>query len=145
VGRGDDTTVRSTLLAALSDRRRAVRIAALVSLINARGNPPVGTDADRLQSVGREYGELTTLYQDDPAFDRDLGIVQLLGGDVTRAAEMLEISLRLNPAQASAGFVLALARLGQGRIEEARALLQRVAPSDPSYEAARRRLQLLAK
>jgi hypothetical protein len=47
--------------------------------------------------------------------------------------------------QPSAGFVLALARLGQGRIEEARTLLQRVVPSDPSYEAARRRPQLLAK
>jgi len=116
-----------------------------VSLINARGTPPVGADASRLQSVGREYAELTTLYQDDPVFDRDLGIIQLLGGDVTRAAETLEIALRLNPTQPSAGFVLALARLGQGRIEEARTLLQRVAPSDPSYEAARRRLQQLAK
>ena len=95
--------------------------------------------------MGREYAELATLYQDDPVFDRDLGIIQLLGGDVTRAAETLEISLRLDPTQPSAGFVLALARLGQGRVEEARALLQRVVPSDPSYEAARRRLQLLAK
>jgi predicted CXXCH cytochrome family protein len=145
VDRSADATVRSTLLAALSDRRRAVRIAALVSLVNARGNPPSGADAGRLQSVGREYAELASLYLDDPAFDRDLGIIQLLGGDVTRAAETLEISLRLNPAQPSAGFVLALARLGQGRVEEARALLQRVVPSDPSYEAARRRLQLLAK
>jgi len=140
-----DASVRSTLLTALSDRRRAVRIAALVSLVNAHGSPPVGADAGRLQSVGREYAELTTLYQDDPIFDRDLGIIQLLGGDVTRAAETLEIALRLNPTQPSAGFVLALARLGQGRIEEARTLLQRVVPSDPSYEAARRRLQLLAK
>jgi DNA-binding SARP family transcriptional activator len=37
------------------------------------------------------------------------------------------------------------AEAAQGRIEEARTLLQRVVPSDPSYEAARRRLQLLAK
>jgi predicted CXXCH cytochrome family protein len=140
-----DGTVRSTLLAALSDRRRAVRIAALVSMINVRGTQLAGPEAGRLQSVGREYAELTTLYQDDPVFDRDLGIIQLLGGDVSRAAEMLEISLRLDPTQPSAGFVLALARLGQGRVEEARALLQHVMPSDPSYEAARRRLALLAK
>ena len=140
---GADAAVRSTLVAALSDRRRAVRISALVSLINVRGSALEPRDAERLQSVGREFAALSTLYQDDPGFDRDLGVVQLLGGDFTRAAEMLEICLRLDPGRPSAAFVLALARLGQGRVGEARALLERVQPSDPSYAAARRRLQLL--
>jgi tetratricopeptide (TPR) repeat protein len=142
---GADEAVQSTLVAALSDRRRAVRISALVSLINVHGRPLAPPDQDRLQSVAREYSALTTLYADDAGFDRDLGMIQLLAGEFVRAAEMLEISLRLNPAQPSAGFVLALARLGQGRVDEARSLLQRVPPSDPSYVAAQRRLALLAR
>ena len=40
------------------------------------------------ESLAGESGnaQLATLYQDDPVFDRDLGIIQLLGGDATRAA-----------------------------------------------------------
>jgi tetratricopeptide (TPR) repeat protein len=140
-----DDAVRSTLVNALSDPRRAVRIGALVSLINRRGPPLAPRDADRLRSVARDFASLATLYEDDPAFDRDLGLVHLLDGDFTRAADALEIALRLDPGQPSAGFVLALARIGQGRIAEARALLERVPAADPSYAAAQRRLQLLVR
>lgn len=138
-GKGGD--VRSALLAALADARRSVRISALVSLINMHGEPLASEDANRLQSVGREFTALSTLYEDDPGFDRDLGVVQLLGADFNRAAETLQLSLRLDPVQTSTGFLLAIARLGQGRVEEARALLERVPPSDPTYAAARRRLR----
>ncbi len=137
--------VRSTLVAALADRRRAVRIAALVSLINARGSPLVSAEAARLQSVGREFSALSTLYEDDAGFDRDLGVVHLLGGDFNRAAGLLEICLRLDRGLQSTGFLLALARLGQGRVDEARSLLEAVSASDPSYAAAQRRLQQLAR
>jgi len=140
---GEGTAVRAALVAALSDRRRAVRISALVSLINARGTPLAPPDAERLTFVGREFAALSVLYGDDPGFDRDLGLVHLLGADFNRAAEMLQISLRLDPGRPSAGFLLALARIGQGRVEDARSLLLRVPPADPSYAAARRRLQLL--
>jgi hypothetical protein len=39
--------------------------------------------------------------------------------------------------------LLALARLGQRRVDEARALLLQVAPSDSSYRAAQERLKQL--
>jgi predicted CXXCH cytochrome family protein len=142
---GEGSAVRSALVTALSDRRRAVRIAALVSLINAHGSPLASPDAEKMQSVGREFTALSTLYEDDAGFDRDLGVVHLLDGDVNRAAEMLEICLRLDPGRPSVGFLLALARIGQGRVEEARSLLERVPRSDPSYAAARRHLQLLER
>jgi hypothetical protein len=140
---GESSAVRSALVAALSDRRRAVRIAALVSLINVRGNPLASPDAERLRSVGKEFAALSTLYEDDAGFDRDLGVVHLLEADFNRAAEILQICLRLDPGRPSAGFLLALARLGQARVDEARSLLEHVPPSDPLYAAARRRLQLL--
>jgi predicted CXXCH cytochrome family protein len=136
---------RPALVAALSDRRRAVRIAALVSLINARGAPLATSDVERLRDVGREFATLSPLYEDDAGFDRDLGMVRLLSADFDGAAEMLEICLRLEPRRPSAVFLLALARLGQGRAGDARALLERVQASDPSYAAARRRLQLLGR
>lgn len=139
----DGGPVRAVLVAALSDRRRAVRIAALVSLINARARPLEPADRERLRDVGREFEALSPLYNDDAGFDRDLGVVKLLTGDFNGAAEQLEIALHLDPQRASAGFLLALVRLVQGRVADARTLLERVPASDPAFEAARRRLRAL--
>jgi predicted CXXCH cytochrome family protein len=142
---GDNTVVRAALVDALSDRRRAVRIAALVSLINARGTPLEPAGLDRLRDVGREFATLSVLYEDDPGFDRDLATIHLLAGDFNSAAKALETCLWLDPRRPSATYLLALARLGQGRTDDARALLQRVDAGDPSYAAAQRRLQQLAR
>ncbi len=142
---GADEAVRSTLVSALSDSSRAVRIAALLSLVNARGRPLEAAAARQFQAVGREFTTLSTLYDDDAGFDRDLGVVHLLGGDFNLATQMLRISLRLNPELPSGGFLLALARLGQGDVKEGRALLERVKPDDPSYAAAQRRLKQIVQ
>jgi predicted CXXCH cytochrome family protein len=138
-------SIRAALVSALSDGRRAVRIAALVSLINTRGKPLDAADAARLRDVGREFGALSVLYEDDPGFDRDLATIRLLSGDYDGAATALETCLLLDPRRPSATFLLALARLGQGRSADARALLERVGASDPSYAAAQRRLQQLGR
>ena len=143
LGASDGGAVRPTLVAALSDPRRAVRIAALVALINVGATPLEPDQTARLREVGREYGALAPLYDDDAAFDRDLGLVRLLDSDFNGAASMLETCLRLDPRRPSASFLLALARLGQGKIEDARRLLQQVDQSDPSYAAARRRLEAI--
>ena len=140
---GDSGTVRAALVAALSDPRRAVRIAALVSLVNLKAGPMGPTTEARIRFVGREYATLSTLYEDDPDFDRDLGLIHLLSGDFNSAGRALETGLLLNPRQPSANFLLALARLGQGRVDDARALLKGVPESDPSYDAAQKRLQQL--
>jgi hypothetical protein len=142
---GRPGATRTAIIGALSDRRRAVRIAALVSLINGRGSALAPPDAERLQAVGREFAALSTLYADDPGFDRDLGLVHFVGGDFDRAAEMLQLALRLDPRGPSTAFLLALARLGQGRTADARALLEQVPPSDPSYGPARTRLERLRR
>jgi tetratricopeptide (TPR) repeat protein len=114
-------------------------------LINTRGKPPDAADEARLRDVGREFGALSVLYEDDPGFDRDLATIRLLGGDYDGAATALETCLLLDPRRPSATFLLALARLGQGRSADARALLERVGASDPSYAAAQRRLQQLGR
>jgi tetratricopeptide (TPR) repeat protein len=143
IGETNPGRVRRALVAALAETRRVVRIAGRVALINVGASPLAPADAARLRAVGREYGALSPLYEDDPAFDRDLGLVRLLDSDYNGAAYTLETCLRLDPRRPSASFLLALARLGQGRVDEARKLLQQVDASDPSYAAAPRRLQLL--
>ena len=142
---GDGGTVRAALVAALADPRRAVRIAALVSLVNGKGDPMEPTAEARVRVVGREFAALSVLYDDDADFDRDLGLIHLLSGDFNNASKALETGLLLNPRQPSASFLLALARLGQGRRDDARALLERVPESDPSYPAAQKRLQQLPR
>ena len=84
------------------------------------------------------------LYRDDAAFERDLGVVHLLGGELDLAADALEISLGLEPGRPSAKFLLAVTRIGQRRFDDARTLLMQVPASDPFYLSAQERLKTLA-
>ena len=83
------------------------------------------------------------LYPDDAGFERDLGVVHLLSGEFDLAAAALQISLGLEPTRPSAKFLLALTRIGQRRIDDARTLLQQVPSSDPYYRSAQERLKTL--
>ena len=139
-----DETTRAAVLAALDDPQRTVRIAALVSLINLGGSPLEPQDLERFRRVGREFARMERLYQDDAGFERDLGVVHLLGGDLDRAADALQITLGLEPNRPSARFLLAVTRIGQRRFDDARALLQQVQSSDPYYRSAQERLKTLA-
>jgi predicted CXXCH cytochrome family protein len=136
-------TPRSAILAALSDPRRAVRISAIVSLINRGGGPLGPGDAARFQWVGREFAARARLHEDDASVQRDLGLIELLTGRFDTAADALQISSGLEPAQASVKFLLALARIGQRRVDEARTLLKQVLPADPYYKSAQERLRQL--
>ena len=139
----ETVTARPAILDALSDPRRAVRIAAMESLIN-RGGAPLGAgDTARFQWVGREFAERARLYEDDPGVQRDLGLIELLRGRFDAAAEALQITLALEPERPSVKFLLARARLGQGRVDEARTLLKQVLSSDPFFQPARERLKQL--
>jgi predicted CXXCH cytochrome family protein len=134
---------RQALLAALDDPERAVRMSAMVSLINRGGEPLAPADEPRFQRVGREFAARARLYQDDARIQRDLGLIQLLTGSFDLAADALQISLGLEPDLPSVKFLLALARLGQRRPDDARTLLKQVLPADPYYKAAQERLKHL--
>ena len=137
------TPVRSAILTALSDPQRAVRISAMVSLINHGGAPLGPGDMARFQWVGREFAARARLHEDDARIQRELGLIELLTGSFDVAADALQISEGLEPDQASVKFLLGLARLGQKRLDEARALLKQVLPADPYYAAAQERLRQL--
>ena len=139
----DTAASRSTLLAALSDPQRAVRIAAMVSLINGGGAPLAPADMARFLFVAREFEARARLHEDDAGVQRDLGLVELLAGQFDAAADALQISAGLQTGQASLKFLLALARLGQRRIDDARELFKQVPPSDPFHRAAQERLKQL--
>jgi predicted CXXCH cytochrome family protein len=140
---GGDEAARGAVLAALDDPQRAVRIAALVSLVNLRGKPLADRDVERFQRVGREFARMERLYQDDAGFERDLGVVHLLGGEIERAADALQIALKLEPGLPAVKFLLAIARVSQRRFDDARALLAEVPSSDPYFRAAQDRLKTL--
>jgi predicted Zn-dependent protease len=131
------------LITALGDQRRAVRITALLALANSHGDALPPADQARFSRVVSEFAALSPQYQDDAEFDSSLGTVYLLDGKTDLAAEALQIGLGLEPNRPSGRFLLALARLGQRRFGDARALLQQVPPSDPSYIEAQHQLSLL--
>jgi tetratricopeptide (TPR) repeat protein len=137
-------SARTALVAALDDPERSVRISALVSLANsARGQLDLEGEA-RFRRVSREFADAARLRQDDGSTQRDLGFLQLLVGEFDLAADALLNSQRLEPDRASTGYLLGLARLGQGRLNDAIALLKLVPRSDPSYSSAQERLKQLA-
>jgi predicted CXXCH cytochrome family protein len=136
---------QATVLSALDDPRRAVRITALMSLINRGITPLSPADLPRFRSVAREFAARARPYEDDARIQRDLGLVQLLAGEVDRGADALQISVGLEPDRPTSRFLLAMARLGQRRVDEARELLKQVAPSDPYFKAAQESLKQIRR
>ena len=118
-------------------------MSAMVSLINRGGGPLGPGDTARFQFVGREFAARARLHEDDAGVQRDLGLIELLAGRFDPAADALQISSGLEPDQPSLKFLLALARLGQRRVDEARTLLKQILPADPYYKAAQERLKQL--
>ncbi len=137
--------VRAALLTALDDPRRTVRLSDLGSLINVGGEPFTTEDERRFRRVSREFAAKASLYQDDATVLGDLGVVQLLAGEFDLAANAMVNSRTLEPNRPSTTFMLALARLGQRRVDEARALLKQVPSSDPYYRSAQQRLKELER
>jgi HEAT repeat protein len=140
-----DPAARSAIIAALDDPLRAVRIAALVSLVNLGGGPFNADDDKRFRRVSAEYVATARLREDDPAIQTNRAFVHLLNDELDLAADALQIALTLEPAAARSTFLLALVRMGQGRAGDARALLKQVPRSDPNYEAAQERLKKLER
>lgn len=140
-----NTAARAAILAALDDPRRAVRIAALVSLVNLGGGPFDAADDKLFRRVSAEYEAAARLREDDPTIQVNRGLVHLLNGELDLAADALQIALTLEPGAGRPTFLLALVRTGQGRAGDARALLKQVPPADPNYAAAQDRLKKLAR
>src|SRR5262249_40378810 len=126
-----DPASRAAVRAGLADPRRAVRIASLLTLVEQGGTDLTPTDLARLRYVGGELAAWSRGNQYDSDLQRIQGIVHLLGGDFDRAGAALQNSMDLDPDVRSVKFFLAIARLAQRKVDEARALLRAVTKDDP--------------
>lgn len=135
---------RTAVLSALSDRRRSVRIAAALTVAERHGRDLRPEDRPRIRAVGRELALWIRRHQDDSDLQSLQGVVHLLGGDFGPAATALAISLDHAPESTYARFMLGLARLGQGRAEEARRLFKQIPRGDRYYASAQEQLRNLA-
>lgn len=80
---------------------------------------------------------------DDAEQQLGAGKFYLLSGDAVTAAGALEGSLKLDP-EVPAQYYLAYAYAQQGKLEEARKLLQAIPPADPQFARAQQLLQAIA-
>jgi len=136
-----DAGARAAALAALRDPKRTVRIASLLTIVDQANADMPPADLDQFRRVAAELAEWTGANQDDADLQRVEGIVRLLTGDFPRAASALGISFDLQPDAPSVRFFLAMARLGEHRVDAARALLKDVPSSDPYYAKAQEQLK----
>jgi hypothetical protein len=134
---------RSAVLSALDDSRRAVRVAAALTVAERGGRDLRLENLARFRSVAKELASWTSRHQDDENLQRLQGLVQLLAGDFNPAAEALAISLAHKPDETRSKFLLGLARLGQGRQDDATRLFDEIPRGDPYYESAQRQLKAL--
>jgi predicted Zn-dependent protease len=138
-GRGD-AAAYSAVLRGLSDPQRAVRIASLLTLVEQGGTSLTAGDLARFRFVAGEFSAWSQVNLHDSELQRAQGIVQLLAGDINRAADALQIALDLDPGARSGRFFLALARIGQQRLDDARTLFKQVPKDDPFYARAQEQL-----
>ena len=130
---------------ALDDPRRAVRLSALVSIVNGGTRPASPQDRDRFARVSAEFVEQARMHEDDAVTQTELGLVHLLNDDLPRAGAALMNSRTLDPLEPRTLFLLGLVRLGQGQTDEARTLFEQVPSSSSVYNAARRQLGALGR
>ena len=72
----------------------------------------------------------------DAEVSEKLGLMRAGHGDTTAAAVLFEEAARLDPSKATARFNLAIARLQQGRHDDAISLLREALRLDPTYAQA---------
>lgn len=127
------------LIRALGDPRRVVRVGAAVSLLNRQVQTLPAGSGRQFEQAKRDYLTRGSLHPDDPGSLLDMGKFHLLNRDADAAATTLEASLRLNNRLHAARYFLAVARVAQGRLTDARALLKAI-PGGDAYGGPARTL-----
>ena len=118
------------LARAVSDPQQIVRVAAAVGLMNRQITKLDGEAGVHLEAAKRAYVARASLLTDDAGVLLDAGRFHLLNHDVLAASEALESSLRLDGTMHASRYLLAFARVAQGRTAEARDLLLKIPAGD---------------
>jgi hypothetical protein len=133
----DVTVARDTLVPALRDPKRIVRVGAAFALAGKGVATLPGDDGVRLGEARGDYVERAAFLSDDAGAQMELGKFHFVGGEFERAASAFDATLRRRADMPGGTYFLGLARIGQGRTDEGRAHLRSVPPGDPFFEAAR--------
>jgi tetratricopeptide (TPR) repeat protein len=139
----DLARVRPTLVTALGDPSRIVRMNASLSLMNLGVLTLEGEVGGLFEEAKRDHAVRATLYPDDAGTQRNLGMFHILNRDADGAAKAFWDSLQLAPDQPGIRYFLALARMGQERYDDAEDLLKKVDKKDPYRPHARALLKKL--
>ena len=131
------------LFAGLEDAQSAVRITALLALVNLGSFDYDPATNLTIAVVARELRAWAALHDRDADLQRSMGVVHLLIGEAEPAARVLETSLTLDREGNGTRYLLALARLLQRRPADARALLLEVPESDKYFQHAHEQLKQL--
>lgn len=141
-GPADKSDAIVVLRRSLADSKATVRIASMVSLVSLGVRQLPGDDGPRFENATHLFEARAELNSDDAGQQLAAGRFYYILGDPAKAARAFQASLKLDPTTPAA-YYLALAYLQQKKIDEARAVLQAIAPSDPDYSQAKRLLSTL--
>ena len=142
-GPSETPTVRETLVERVGDERRAVRMNAAISLLNLGVRELPGEAGDSFELAKRLHGVRGNFFADDAPQQLNLGRLHVLDGNPAAAQRAFEQSYRLAPDQPGIRFFMAVTRLSQQRVAEARDLLESVPPEDPFAQEAANLLRQL--
>jgi predicted CXXCH cytochrome family protein len=130
------------LISTLSDPVATVRLASSVALVSLGVNHLTGADGDRFEGAKQLFRARATLNSDDVQQDLGAARFYLLTGDPVSATMALKTTQTLDP-EAETQYLLGYAYAQQGKIPEAREILESIKPADSQYPRAQRLLKAL--
>ena len=123
--------VREAVIAAVQDERQSVRMNAAISLLNLGIRSLPEQAGESFELAKRLHGIRGNFFADDGPQQLNLGRLHVLDGNPGAASRAFEQSYRLDSDQPGIRFFMAVTRLSQQRIPEARELLLSVPAQDP--------------
>jgi predicted CXXCH cytochrome family protein len=131
-------SVTPILVRALDDEAATVRMGAAVALVSLGVHDLEGEANAKFEAAKKLYATRAATSPDHAPTQLALGKFYVLNRDLAGAAAAFEASLKLDPDQKDAEYFRAIVRLGEGKVEEARRLLEDVDETSeyrPSAEA----------
>ena len=147
LGKLDRSRVESVtpfLSRALDDEAATVRMGAAFALVTLGVQSLEGEADAKFEEAKKLYAARAATSPDHAPTQLALGKFHVLNHDLASAAPAFETSLQLDPTQDGATYYRALARLGEGRKEEARDLLKKVGSDSSFYASAQALLATLS-
>lgn len=142
-GNTESTEIRDTLVARVQDERRSVRMNAAISLLNLGIRTLPGEAERSFELAKRLHAIRGNFFADDAPQQLNLGRLHVLDGNSAAAGRAFEQSYNLDSNQPGIRFFMAVTRLSQQRIPEARDLLRSVPAEDPFAQEAQNLLRQL--